>query len=135
MFGKSIWGLCWINCIGAVSLRTFRILPVSYRPTNAAYSLSSSDNKRPTTHHDDRGARYPPHCYNCCTHCDGQTYTEHSCPGNKPSPPATQTLQSATNITCKIFIFVDPSHEYLPTHVMLAFLTETRVPVWKFNSL
>jgi hypothetical protein len=68
----------------------------------------------------------PPHCYNCFAHYNRYAYTQHSWPGNKPSPPAQQTLQSAINITSKIFIFADASHEYLPTHVLQAFLIETR---------
>lgn len=126
--GSPIWGLWWTNCIGAVSHRTFRFFPVSYRPTNASYSLSPSDTKRPTTHHDGHGAQYPHHTVTTVlpTTTDRTTLNTAVLVTGKPSPPAPQTLQSAINITCEIFILVDASHGYLPTRVLQAILTETR---------
>jgi hypothetical protein len=100
MFGNSIWGLWWSNSIGVVSLQTFRFFPVGYRPINAQYYHHLTLN-RPTTHHDGHGALYPPHYCNNCAYYNRQAYSEHSCPGNKPSPPSLQTLQSAINIMCK----------------------------------
>jgi hypothetical protein len=122
MSGKSIWGLWWTNFIGAVSLQAFRFFPVSYRPTNPPHSLSSPDTQKAHNTPWRPGSAVPTTLLQLLwplqqrTQLSWQAFT-----------PAPQTLQSAINITCKIFIFVDASHEYLPTQVLQAF---QRVTVW-----